>query len=300
MRLQSNAYKFIENISVEPAAFFFFLTYILLDIIDTNLYLQKACRHNATVEPNLDIPCDDEKEGVLFVSSVNANYRYIEMTAMLILVTLLMCWSDEAGKKRKILIVLPIIGIIVQSINGCLQSYFWYLSPLSAALTDMTIQVLSGGFVCMLLATQTYVCDISDVSNRTMRIGILVAIKTISMPIGNGVSGFLIRSIGFFNSFSLCLLLATISLAFAAILVKDISVPTAKKVSIFSIFKCTRVIDSFRVAFKKSLGRKRIIVLLLLIVHAAVLFSTEGTRIMPIKIYTNFIINLFMLTNSHS
>lgn len=276
MRLQTNAYKFIENITVEPALFFYFLAFILIDVIDTNLYLQKACRFNATTEPNLDIPCDDEKQGVLFVSTLNSNYRFYEMTSMLILVTLLMCWSDDAGKKRKILIILPILGMIAQSINGCLQSYFWYWPPLSAALTDMVVQVISGGFILMLFSTQVYVCDVSSTADRTMRIGILVAIKTICSPIGNGMAGFLIRSVGFFNSFSLCLLLATASLASAILLVKDVAVPMQNKASIWSLFKLTRVLDSFKVTFKKSLGKKRIIVLLLLLVHTVVLFSTEG------------------------
>lgn len=231
MRLPTNANKFIENITVEPALFFYFLAHVLVDIIDTNLYLQKSCRFNATEEPNLDTPCDDEKQGVLFVSSLNANYRYIEMSSMLILVTLLMCWSDDAGKKRKVLIILPIIGIIAQSINGILQSYFWYWAPLPAALTDMVLQVISGGFLMMMFSTQLYVCDISSVQDRTMRVGILLALKTICMPIGNGMSGFLIRSIGFLNSFSLCLILATASLASAVLGTRQRYISTDRKKS---------------------------------------------------------------------
>ena len=92
----------IKNITVEPALFFYYLAHTLIEVIDTNVYLQKACRFNVTSEPNLDIPYDDEKLGVLFVSQLNSNYRFYEMTSMLILVILLMSWSDDAGKKRKI------------------------------------------------------------------------------------------------------------------------------------------------------------------------------------------------------
>ncbi|XP_065210871.1 probable peptidoglycan muropeptide transporter SLC46 [Planococcus citri] len=278
MSFRSNIWSVLKNVTVEPAVLFYFLSHVMIDVINTNLYLQKSCRLNATSEPNLQTPCDDEKLGLIFVSSFNAKYSFIQLIPMLILIVLMMSWSDEAGMKRKILIVLPIIGMIFQSINGCLQTYFWTWSASYAAMTNTALQVFSGGFLLMWYSSQLHVCDKSTPDNRTLRIGILTALKYICSPIGNGMAGYLIRKAGFFKSFLVCLVLASGSLVSAAVLVQDADVPVQKKVSLWGLFKITRVIDSFRVVFKRSLGRKRVVVLLLLLVHATVLFSEEGER----------------------
>ncbi|XP_065202521.1 lysosomal proton-coupled steroid conjugate and bile acid symporter SLC46A3-like [Planococcus citri] len=271
-------YNVIKNITVEPALLFYFLTCALMDVLDTNLYLQKACRFNTTSEPNLDTPCDDEKQGILFVSSVNGSYRFWEYMVMLALVTLSLSWSDVAGKQRKVLIIWPIIGLVVQSINGSLQSYFWTWSPLMGALVEMASQAFSGGFLMVFFAAQLYICDITSPVDRTMRTGILLSVTNICHPIGTGVAGFLIRGIGFFYSFSLCVLMSVISLVCAVLFIDDISVPVENKVSILGVFNFTRIVDSFRITFKKSLGKKRIVVLFLVLVHIVVLFSNEGEK----------------------
>ncbi|XP_065211821.1 probable peptidoglycan muropeptide transporter SLC46 [Planococcus citri] len=273
-----NVRKIIKNVTVEPTVFFYFLASALLDVSDTNLYLQKACRSNCTSEPDLDTPCDDEKQGIQFVSSVNGTYRCWQYLVMLMLVTLLMSWSDDAGKQRKILIIWPIIGIIGQSMNGCLQTYFWSWSPMVGAIVDMSIQAMSGGFCLMYFGAQLYLCDVTSPLDRTMRIGVLLSVTNICHPIGNGIAGFLIRGIGFFHLFSLCVLLSMASLVSAVVFIEDISVPVSHEVSILSVLKCTRVVDSFKVTFKRSLGRRRIIVLMLLLVHVVVLYSNEGEK----------------------
>ena len=276
MKIFKGVSEVIENITVEPAVFLYYLANDLIDAIGTNLYLQKSCRFNVSSEPNLDTPCDDEKQGVLFVSSFNGNYRLCGLIVMVTMVILLMSWSDKAGKQRKTIIFLPIIGMIIQSLNGCVQSYFWTWPPLLGAIVDFTSHALSGGFLLMFFSAQLYVCDITNSADRTMRIGILLSVTNISHPLGTAVAGFLIKGIGFFNSCSLCLLLSIASLVSAMILVKDISIPVPGKVSILSLFKFTQIVDSYKVTFKKSLGKKRIVVLLLLMVHLVVLISNEG------------------------
>lgn len=128
----------------------------------------------------------------------------------------------------------------------------------------------------MWYGSQLHVCDKSSPNDRTMRVGILTALKYICMPIGNGMAGHLIRKAGFFKSFLVCLVFASMSLMSAAVLVKDAHVPVQKNVSLWGLFKFTRVVDSFKTVFKKSLGKKRIIVFLLILAHVTALFSEEG------------------------
>ncbi|XP_065210850.1 probable peptidoglycan muropeptide transporter SLC46 [Planococcus citri] len=270
--------KSVKHITIEPVYFFHYTTYILLDLINTNLYLQKACRFNATTEPDLSTPCDNEKQGVLFASKINSNYRYVMFTVCILYTMLATCWSDESGRRRRPLIFLPIFGQILQSINGCVHSYFWYWTPLSAAISDMIFEMSVGGISLMIIAVQIYVCDMSNTENRTMRLGLLWGVKTLCMPVGNGSAGFLLRTIGFFYSYFVCLVLSAISLLLVVILVKDISVVPAEKPSFLQLFNPIRIVHSFKVVFKKTLGSKRSLVLLLLIAYVAVYFTFQGEK----------------------
>lgn len=280
--------RIIKDITVEPASFFYFTTYIILDAVNTNLFLQKACRFNTTVEPDLNTPCDDEKKGVLFASVINSNYRFVMMTSCIIYTMLATCWSDEAGRRRRPLIFLPIIGQLLQGISGCINSYFWQWIPMTAVLSDMVFEVLGGGVVLMAIATQIYICDVSDTQSRTMRLGLLLAVKTSCLLFGSGSAGFLMRSYGFFYTYLLCSAFSTVSLILALILVKDVSVPAQRTHSFWQFFNLLRLADSFKVVFKKSLGRKRFVVMILLTIYVVVFFTTQGKDTDVIKCWKKF------------
>ncbi|XP_065210773.1 probable peptidoglycan muropeptide transporter SLC46 [Planococcus citri] len=267
-----------EHVTVEPCLFFYFTTYLILSAVNTNLYLQKSCRFNQTSEPDLNTKCDDEKQGILFTSKMNSDYRFVVMTVCVIYTILLSSWSDEAGKRRLPLIYLPIIGIIMQSLSGYLNSYFWQWHPLLAAFSEMGCEMISGGIVLMFTSTDLYVCDVSNAENRTMRLGILLAVRAICEQLGSGGAGFILRAIGFFYSYLLCLVFSMISLILTWIFVKDVSVPVEKKRHFLHCFNLSRVVDSFRVVFKKSLGRRRIIVTLMMVCFLFVYFAMEGEK----------------------
>lgn len=268
--------KFFKELTVEPALFVYYATYVLLELLSTNLYLQKACRHPSFYEPDLDTKCDNEKAGVQFISEVNSKYRFITVMLILVYSTLATCWSDEMGKKRKQLIVLPIVGQIFQASLGLFHAYNWHWSPGYAVATDLLCQLFSGGHLMLIFLSYIYVCDTSTVENRTMRIGILTAVKTISIPFGNGSAGWLMHAFGFFNTYLLCLALTGVALTLAVVLVRDISVPVEKKVTIWSVLSTKQLHECFRVLFKKRLGDKRKIIGVLLCVHILVWFTSEG------------------------
>lgn len=269
--------------TLEPAMLLYYTTCVTLDLVNTNLYLQKACRDNSTAEPNLDTPCDDEKRGITFVASVNSNYKFALVTLMTLTVILATSWSDAAGRRRKPLIIVPIIGQILQICSSLFQAYFWYWPPLAAVISDVVFQAFCGGHILLLNCSFIYISDISTTENRTMKVGILSALQVICLPIGNGVSGVLIRHIGFFNTYLLCLVVTVIALICGIYFIKDNSVPVEQQQTCLQAFNPSRVVDSFKTIFKRSLGNKRRIVAVLLIIHVAVWFSYEGECMVTIN-----------------
>lgn len=264
-----------KYLTIEPALFFYFTTFILLELLNTNLYLQKSCRNVTETEPNLHTSCDDEKKGILFVSSVNSSYQYVVLTIMFLYATLISSWSDGAGKRRRPLIILPIIGQLIQTTANTLHSYFWYWPPLAVVISDAATKCLFGGHILMLLGSQIYLCDVTNVQNRTLRIGIFTALKIICLPIGSGVAGFMIQGLGFFYSYLICFALTAISLVLVFIFVTDVSIEAENK-SIFSFFNILQIVDGFKVVFGKKPGKQRLIVLLLVATHVIMWFTSEG------------------------
>ncbi|XP_065210869.1 lysosomal proton-coupled steroid conjugate and bile acid symporter SLC46A3-like isoform X2 [Planococcus citri] len=270
--------KWLSFVTVEPSFFFYYSAYVILELINTNLYLQKPCRLNATSEPDLDTKCDDEKAGITFVADLNAYVRTFVVLFMLLYVVIGSYWSDESGRRRRPLLFLPLIGQVLQCINGLVQSYYWQLPAISAASIDLLVQCIFGGHLVMLIISHVYVCDMSSKQDRTMRIGILTALKTICLPIGNGTSGYLLHAVGFFYSYMICLVMTIVAFMLGVIFIKDTSVQCENKITVWQACSCKAFKDSLKVLFKKSLGEKKKIVYVLLCVHVLVWFSSEGEK----------------------
>lgn len=246
-----------------------------MEIINLNMYLQKACRNNATIEPSMDTPCDDEKRGIKFAASANAYFKFVVVILMSITTVLLTSWSDAAGKRRKPLLLLPIVGEVIRICSALLQSYFWYWSPMVAIIVDVAVTGISGGHILLFACCMIYVSDITTAKNRTMRTGIITALQLATLPVANGIAGVLIHRIGFFKTYLLCLVLAVVQLVYVIFFVEDHSVPMEKK-SFLSALNLCSVVESFRLTFKKCLGPKRRVVALLMLVYVTAYLSGQG------------------------
>ncbi|XP_065218992.1 probable peptidoglycan muropeptide transporter SLC46 [Planococcus citri] len=276
--MSKNLLRFLKVITVEPAYFLYWAIYIILDGTNTNLLLQKKCRFNATFEPDLNTLCDDEKQGVLFATEMNSFYRFIMLFVCTFFSIFATSWSDEAGRRRRPLIFLPIIGQIIQALFGCLHSHFWSWMPQTAVYSNIIVEMMSGGIILMSLAGQMYIWDVSSVESRTMRMGMLLGARTLADLMGYGGSGFILRRIGFFYTYLFCFVSSIAALILALVFVRDISVQVDKKLSFSKIFSVMKIVDSFKVVFKKSLGRGRIVVVILLSIYTLISFATQGEK----------------------
>ncbi|XP_065210809.1 probable peptidoglycan muropeptide transporter SLC46 [Planococcus citri] len=266
-----------KHVTVEPSLLIFLVVYDWIKGIDTNLFLQKACRTNSTSEPDLNTRCDDEKAGILFITEIGLGYQPIVVFISLLAAIFAAYWSDEAGRRRRPLIYIPIVGLTFHALSGCLHSYFWQWQPMTAVISFVVLESLYAGVSVMILGCQVYVCDVSDKESRTMRLGIVGAIKLTGLLLGKGGSGFILRSLGFFYAYLLCFILAVCGLVFGLILINDTSVPVDKKVPLYHFFNLKRVLfGSFKVVFSRNLGRNRIVVSLLLVTNIAVILTLFG------------------------
>lgn len=123
----------------------------------------------------------------------------------------------------------------------------------------------------------TYLSDVSDVDSRSLRIGVLYALEILCLPVANGVGGWMLHNHGFLNTYLICLGCTGVALVLGVCCIEDVSVPVERPVSVVSAFNLFRLTDSFKTLFKKSLGRRKMtIVVLLLVIHVTVWFPYQG------------------------
>lgn len=265
-----------KYVTIEPSIAIFHITTAMTNQLFVNLYLQKSCRFDITTEPDLRTPCDDEKAGQLFVTYINS-WRYsIGMTLMIIFTVLTTSWSDKAGRRRRPLIIIPLIGLVCITMMGCLFSYFWTFPAKITAVAECIMHGVTGGRLMLIFASQLYICDITSEKNRTMRLGIIHGIFIIAMPIGDGIVGYMMRYWGFFNSFLICFVLSVIAVILGIFMIKDASVPVEIKMPFWQTLNPTRMHECIQIIFKKRPNNRRKIIISLLIVEVLLLLPILG------------------------
>ncbi len=266
-----------QNIAIEATSLFFVLAYNISELTNTNFLLQKMCRFNATVEPDLTTPCDDEKRGILFVTKVNRTYRLAISMISLFLIIFVSTWSDKSPKTRKRVIMHTIFGHILQLISLCAQSYFWNLSAYYAIGSEFVVMTVFLGHLGFRIFAVMAMCDLTTPENRTTRLTLLSTIDTLCMPISSALSGYMMRNLGFFYTYTICLALTLMAFA-CSFYIKQISKKGDEKTSIFSIFRLKQLANSFKVVFKDRTGKPRQIICILLFVCVLVYLPLYGKK----------------------
>lgn len=261
-------------LSVEPAYFLYNMAAFTIEFANTNLVLQKSCRLNNTLEPNLDTPCDDEKKAIITLTNINSYYLFPSYFVTYAFVILATAWSDKAGR-RKLFIMWPIWLKLVKTCILCLPAYYWHWPQMVSVWCEMVSHWL-GDNTCMYVFAVLYICDVSAPENRTMRVSILSALLSLSRVVSSGGSGYMLHSLGFFYTYLVCLLVTLVALILAWLCVEDISIAVPKKVSIWGAFDLPFICSSFKVVLRKRDDFGRLKILLMYVICALGWFSFTG------------------------
>ncbi|XP_025191167.1 proton-coupled folate transporter-like [Melanaphis sacchari] len=191
-----------------------------------NLLLRKAC--------NSSVPfgecTDGEANAQHVVSTIYSWKAGVQYTIPIVLIMLAGPWSDSHGRRRKPLILLPLIGQILTDSLCILNVYFWNWSPQIAAIFEAITPGLFGARNMFWVGVISYISDNCTNESRTLKYGIINAIYTISTLIGTGLAGFLNIGLGFYGAFLVPISLNLIAFMVSSIFIKDTSKPYDKNV----------------------------------------------------------------------
>uniref|UniRef100_A0A2S2PNE3 Solute carrier family 46 member 3 n=1 Tax=Schizaphis graminum TaxID=13262 RepID=A0A2S2PNE3_SCHGA len=191
-----------------------------------NLLLRKAC--NSTVP--FGECTGGEANAQHVVSGIYSWKASIQYTIPIVLIILAGPWSDSHGRRRRPLILLPLVGQVLTDSLCILNVYYWNWSPQIAAIFEAITPGLFGSRKMFWVGVISYISDSCTNESRTLKYGIINAIYTISTLIGTGLAGFLNVGLGFYGAFLVPILLNLTAFMVGIIFINDTSLPYDKNI----------------------------------------------------------------------
>lgn len=225
------------NITLEPTLACYEIPGALSRLATQNLNLDKACRVNLNYT---DEVCDallmrkgseylaQETAIQELIAGMEAWKNIIWTSIPSILILFLGAWSDRTGR-RKICILLPIVGELLVCISNMLNVFYFKELPAQVAIFfEAFFPAITGGWISTYMGAFSYISDISSEETRTFRVGVANLCLTAGLPLGSALSGILLRHIGYYGVFSFSSLLYIFSISYGYVKIKDPERPTVK------------------------------------------------------------------------
>ncbi|XP_028026487.1 proton-coupled folate transporter-like isoform X1 [Bombyx mandarina] len=272
-----------SNITVEPVLAFFVMPSVLGALAIQNLNLDKACR------VNLDFGDDactalrlrkranytyEEDEVQKLIASVQAWKSVIHMAVPTLLILFIGAWSDKTGM-RKICMLMPILGEFMTCLLNIMNTYLFYQVPVEwTVFMEVILTSCSGGWHTMFLGTYSYLGDITSKETRTFRLGILSLCSTVGFPIGMGLSGVLLKILGYYGVFVISASLQLLNFCYVLFFIEDhtwlADTEKVKKTGcggcLVEFFDFRSFRETLEITFKKGKNNRRLRMCLILMV----------------------------------
>ncbi|KAJ0180102.1 hypothetical protein K1T71_004693 [Dendrolimus kikuchii] len=293
LKLKDRLILIKENTTVEPIMACYVMPSILASLAVQNLNLEKACRVNLNFTDEVCTALNlrqtenytkEEEQVQKLIASIQVWKNIIQTAIPLFLILFVGAWSDKTGK-RKACILLPIVGEFLSCIGFIVNTFFMYELPAEvAALTESIFPAITGGWFTNFIGVFSYIGDITTTENRTYRVGLVNMFMSLGYPIGSALSGVLLTWVGYYGVFliSSCLYLFSLIYGYFYLEEPKKKIPEKKKKApkclgfLREFFDIGLVLETFKVAFKKGPGNRRLRVALLLIVVCVVFGPLHG------------------------
>ncbi|XP_037299543.1 proton-coupled folate transporter-like isoform X2 [Manduca sexta] len=277
-----------ENVTIEPVAFLVLLSSVLASVATQTLSLEKACRVSLNLSDEI---CDairaQNSNNVSHYEKMIQEYIAVRLAFRSMIHSIIPCiilpfiggWSDKTGR-RKILMVMPIAGEILQCLSNIINVIFFTIPLEVMIFFDAFFPAVTGSWGVMYLGLFSYISDITTAENRTHRLGLVNFFIFVGVPIGFSLSGIILKFFGYYAVYGVSLTLHTVNLIYLTFKIQDLNITEDKKIHdrrgvrhfFRTFFDLTNVKDTLRVVFKKAPNNRRIRLCILLAV-VAVLFG---------------------------
>lgn len=224
--------NFGRHITVEPIAFMTLFSSVFAAVATQTLALEKACR----VSLNLgDVICDSlriqnqSNNFSAYERMVQEHYSShlmwksaLQSVLPCIVLVFIGGWSDKTGR-RKVIMLIPVIGGTLQSLSNIVNVIFFYQLPLQVLIFfDVFFINIAGGSSVMFIALFNYICDITTAETRTHRLGLINLCTFAGIPIGLSLSGIILREYGYYAIYGSALTVDVINITYIMFRISDV------------------------------------------------------------------------------
>lgn len=219
-----------KAITVEPVAFLMLFASLLAGITTQTLALEKTCRVNLNLSEaicdalrnqNTDNNTENERLVQLYVANLLTWKSIITSVFPCLILTFVGGWMDLTGR-RKVIMLLPVIGEVFQNLSNILNVIFFYeLKVEYLIFLDASLSSIAGGWSVMFLAVFSYIADITTEKNRTHRLGLVSFCTYVGMPIGLALSGIMLKQFGYLAIYITAISLHVLNLCYITFCIRD-------------------------------------------------------------------------------
>ncbi|KAJ8925713.1 hypothetical protein NQ315_009560 [Exocentrus adspersus] len=271
-------------VTVEPLIALYQMAQFLSKPALDNLEFEKSCRVNLNYS---DLICrtilsgrhenfsSQNDEIQILISNMHSWQQPVQSFMPLLLVLFLGSYSDR-HRWRKPFLLLPVLGELFGGLGCILSVVYMKLWPLEAqGISQKIIPSLFGGQTMLVMATTSYIADVSSVEMRTLRLGIVQIVLSVCNPTVSMFSGILFKEIGYIGILAISVTLNFTAFIYGLCWIKEFSTKEERSAKSFlaDIFDPSHAIDTFKLLFKKTPGNNRTHIILLI----TVIFIYRGT-----------------------
>ncbi|CAG4947124.1 unnamed protein product [Colias eurytheme] len=284
-----NPVNIFNFLTIEPFLICFFFPQIISGLAVKHFNEVKACRADLNYSESICKTAfsSEFKDNITLEAMHGAQQMVADMTAWqqplqsgipAIIILFVGAWSDKTGN-RKALMLMPIVGEIISAIGLIFATYYFLEWPLwITALIEVLPSAMFGGLSIALMGSYSYIADVTTLESRTFRVGIVAIIVTLSLPVGNSISGVLTEAVGYYGIFGINLGLFCFGFIFTFFRVKDVKKEPLKG-SFFEIivqfFDTKNARDTFSLIVL-SRGKKLVNILLVICTHIVIFGTIHG------------------------
>lgn len=218
--------KVTKNITVEPTILLHVVMVLFITQTSYNLSLRKACRVSLNFTEEV---CQSFKLQTINNDNKHEKHmqelfplqKYISTTIQCLILLIAGSYTDKTGR-RKIFMIIPIIGQILVCISNILQGHFFEdLSLEFLVYSETLLDAFSGGWCLMLFSCYSYISYVTSEEKRAFRMGLVNIALLIGLPIGVGLRDYFIKNYGYFGGYGVALAMGSINIVYNAVYLKE-------------------------------------------------------------------------------
>lgn len=279
--------KYVKRlITVEPLLVCYLAAVVIASPAMQNLQLEITCKANKGYN---DSTCEgiiggnenytaETLEVQLVLTNMGSWQNPIQQIMPMILILFLGSFSDR-HKIRKPFLLVPIFGEFFALVGVVLCVFFISEWPVEVQGFFQTIlPSIFGSYTMISMAAFSYIADVSDSEDRTLRIGIVQIVLNGCVVLVQPISGVLFAEIGYIGILIIVAVLFAIAIFYGIFYLKEPKKPEfdGKKNLILDMFDPRHATDTFSLLVKKNEGISRTLVVIVLLMNLIYCMINQG------------------------